>query len=394
MILEYNNFIFDLNTSILKLKNTKTIKKYTLKKEEILNFSICQKAEADRDIHNVNIIPTMRCLGNCNYCYNTVNNNKNDDNITLNTLINVINDIKKKYKSLNIQQSRMYGGEPLLNPNIYEILTYLYNAYKTNFYISSGLLFNNLFFEECINNFKKMKCTQNISIGISSDLASNTRRNTFNLDYLDLYERCHILNKEDLFSRVICVNTVSSNTKIDDLLKIIENDKSGLFFRIAIACTDNVNSISEDGLAKIYHFFINNIENNKITSNVFPYFNVLNSPKIMELEKGHFFLKYPSKYCDKFYSTITINPLGKIVPCHMDPYAKSNLKFELDSTCKNCSHVLVCFGGCHHRREFENRKIYCDWIKMSFDIGLRRLDNILSKNGIDNIYAFLSNNIF
>ena len=121
-----NDFYFDLDTSILFFDKTEydmlsdTNKQYI--KQSFLNKrnSIHSK---NRTIRTINLIPSMHCDGKCLYCYNEDVNNTVQQDMSIAGLERNMEEIQSKY-DIDLQTIRMYGGEPLKNKNLKDIITF------------------------------------------------------------------------------------------------------------------------------------------------------------------------------------------------------------------------------------------------------------------------------
>ena len=101
---------------------------------------------------------TYRCNLNCSYCYIGDYLNKNE---VYKSRIDIsLEDIKRRVEDFEIDTIFLTGGEPLLYPNLEELLDYLYTKNIQVNIATNGLLIN----EKIINIFEKYNVTLLLSI--------------------------------------------------------------------------------------------------------------------------------------------------------------------------------------------------------------------------------------
>lgn len=265
------------------------------------------------------------------------------------------------------------------------------------FYISSGLFITEKLYQRQLNMLKKLIKTAKISIGVGIDLGTYPET-----------RKCSYINKKQLLNRcddlinigldIIFVNTVTKYTDTNKLFeeifelknkyKDIANEPK---FRIAIACDDNY-SPSLSQLDELYEtlkeIYIKNKDNN-ITSNLYPYLDVIYTPNIYKLTDNMFLFQFSPFYCGLFSEMITVLSNGELSHCHMNitdhiielnEYEQKE-DFLYNKECLNCDYFMVCRGGCFYRynvmkNNLENNKnIYCEWVKKSYNLSMYKLLN-------------------
>ena len=379
---------FDLKTSSFIFNNKLFASDVRNDIQHSIDFSIIQRRIArftsPRVITALNLIPSMQCHGKCLYCYNEDNNNQIMDMLTIDTIQKNITLLNQKYK-LNLKECRIYGGEPLLNVDIFDILEYLYNCFNVQIYMSSGLLFDNVYFVDILNKIEKLNFP--ISIGISLDLGCKTiytRKNNYNITCNDLINRAKMIN-DITNSNVILVTTISKYTDIITLEKDINYCISNLpdvTLRFAIACDDKLYpSITQiDEICELLTQYVNNPN---ITNNIFPYYDIINSQHVVKINEDRYNIVFNDTSCGVFSNMINMLPNGELIHCHMNPYDTSteiinfntNKNMILNPECCDCEYWRVCRGGCYYRKQIniESTRSYCYWIKRSFELALKRL---------------------
>lgn len=400
-----NNFYFDLDTSILFFDKTEYAMLNDTNKQHIKQ-SFLNKRDSihsnNRTIKTINLIPSMHCDGKCLYCYNEDVNNTVQQDMSIVGLERNMKEIQSRY-DIDLQTIRMYGGEPLKNRDLSNIITF-FHKYNNDmvFYISSGLFIVEELYQYQLDVLTRLSKTVNISIGVGVDLGTHPETRVCKyIPKQQLLKRCDDLINCGL--NIIFVNTVTKYTNIDNLFEEIfslekqyENVSNKPKFRIAIACDDTY-SPTLSQLDKMYNVLKNiYIENNdsNITSNIYPYLDVIYAPNIYKLTDSMFYFQYESFYCGVFSDMITILSNNELRHCHMDTLDTSiDLKDYIyknnlinNEECLNCDHFMICRGGCFYRynimnKNLENGKnVYCEWVKKSFHLSLYKLSNLFKKD--------------
>jgi radical SAM protein with 4Fe4S-binding SPASM domain len=403
-----DDITFDIKNCHLTFNNSK----YNTSQKIRDSFITCRKNDFNKKnkvIHTISLSPTYRCDGNCSYCYNISENNREKNDLTFSDFEKATNELKTKGYEIDLETLRLYGGEPLLVKNLSELIIQIKKKYKFDtLYISSGLLFNDEKFESAKTELTNLiENNIDFTIGISIDFGlldkqftrlSNKTKITRQL----LLERCSIL--EDIGIRIVYATIVSENTDIDLLKKhIIDhyNNKSNKFnldkmdtnqdrsfaYRISIS---NHNTLypSVEKVRSLYDMYVELYETLPITSNLYPYTDIIYSPDIIQLDPDNFLFILAHTYCGIYTDMIAIFPGGEIGSCHMTPYDR-NLKptkeqydyFFNNEKCNSCDFFGICRGLCVNRNLQAPTAMdsYCLWSQLSFKLSLKRL-YLLNKN--------------
>lgn len=397
MIISIHDFYYDLDTSILFFDLDKYNQIKTQQMVDDIREKFFKRREAkfkkNKTITTFNITPSMSCNGRCLYCYNEDMNNTIVEDLTVDKLKIAIDDLKNKNYIIKPQMTRMYGGEPLLCKDLYDILFFLKTEYNVPFFhISTGLFMSDELFEQQISKLIYIKDMVHFSVGVDLGTIPYTRF-------------CPSIDKNMLLQRidklisygfdVVFVNTVTCNTNVTALfeeISILENKYKEYTnrpkFRISIAC-DEKYIITKKQLNELYVNLKNNYSNSYITSNIFPYLDVIYAPNIFKISDDMYYFNYDSMYCGIFTDMINILPNGTPIHCHMaidNPILNiDDFKYKdqllHDTDCLNCDYLFICRGGCFYRKQItdrckhDNENLYCEWIKKSFELSLYKLNN-------------------
>ena len=413
-----NDCQFNTSTSTLHFNNSEIIDE-----DLIRDFHITNKRNfinnTSKEINTINLIPTMQCDGCCEYCYNLEELNKNKHYMNFEDFEQGIDNIKKLNYSFDLDTLKLYGGEPLLNPNLADLIINIHKNYQfSTLYVSSGLLFSPQKFEYAISQLKKIvDYGIDFSIGVSVDFGLSPENftrisNKTLINKNILLERCSII--EDIGIRVVYSTIVSNKTDIDllkkDLLSLHESKKEHFdisdmdsksdrkyAFRISVSNDDSLHP-SMEMIQELYKFYKDAHENIALTSNLYPYTDVVYSPLIKKLDEDTFLFLYPSNYCGIFDDMITMLPNGDLTSCHMTPYTSNfeiseeqiNYYFN-NEKCDQCDFFNVCRGLCVNRnlQAPKAMDVYCEWAKLSFELALKRL-YIINGNNIKKFQSYIT----
>lgn len=412
----YDDCVFDIHSACFYFNNTykkdiqiqQNMKDMLIKKRHDILFS------QNKIITTLNLIPTMRCDGLCSYCYNRDNNNQTASYMTVNILKQTITNISKT-KEVDLNQIRIYGGEPFLNPYLKDIILYLHTIYPNiSFYISSGLLYSDKIFKQVVMDCIELKnYGVNFYIGVSVDFGTTvdtfTRVNKYNLTQQDILDRTNILYEQGISVRYATVVTKNTDLNIlkEDIINhcnkyykesdmIMDSSKVQYAHRISIA-SDNELYPSLDQVDNLYRTIKDLYTEYPVTSNLFPYTDVVKSASVLKITDDIFMLAYEPFYCGIYTDMLTIREDGSIVNCHMHPFEYKEMTEELylslfkDKDCMDCDMFLMCRGACPNRKLYaiKSKESYCLWIKYSYILGLERMKKIyktsaLLKNMLNN----------
>jgi radical SAM protein with 4Fe4S-binding SPASM domain len=420
------NTIFDPSVSsfIFNSEKYKDFNNYTNLINKIRNSFISKRQQVfnkKRKITNLNLFPTYACHGSCPYCYSKDNINKKFGYITVDSLKASLKKITDLGMVIEPYSVRVYGGEPLLNENLYDILKYLKETYPSIefIYISSGLLFSKDIFDRVKRILVKInEFGIKFSVGISVDFGTIpfTRTcSTYNITQSMLLDRIDEL--VSLGIPCVAATVVSKNTDIDNCInQLIDNHKKyksiinkediitgnprRIAYRVSVACDDEyhptLQQLNElyDRMLQLYK------DSNLITSNIFPYTDVIASARVCQINEDIYTLVYPPMYCGIYSYMIEIYPNGEIGSCHMEMFDRSvyiddneyNKQMILHpKKCYTCEFFMVCRGACINRLKFseESNESYCTWIKYSYDLALERLYSMYK----DDFKSYIKSNV-
>ena len=112
-------------------EETKDFVAYTMKavKESHLSYFI----EKGVFMRSIDILVTERCSMKCQDCSNLMQYYIKPQNIGNETIIKEIEEILSKIDHLF--EIRLIGGEPFVNPNIYEMISYATNLSKVSYVV-------------------------------------------------------------------------------------------------------------------------------------------------------------------------------------------------------------------------------------------------------------------
>jgi len=421
-----HNIIFDpsLSSFIFNSKEYYNISGYIDIVNKIRSNFIYKRSQIfnkKRIITNLNLFPTYACHGSCPYCYSKDNINKKYGYMTLNSLKESLKKINDLGMILEPYSIRVYGGEPLLNDNLYDILEYLKEIYPAIefIYISSGLLFSDGIFNKTKQLLTKINTLGvNFSIGVSVDFGTEPFTRTCSTNNIT---QNILLNRIDELINLgipcVAATVITKNTNIDSCIdQLINNHKKyrsiinkediitgkprKIAYRVSVACSNEYHpsiqqlNILYNKMLQLYK------DNNLITSNIFPYTDVIASAHIYQVSDDIYTLIYPPMYCGIYSYMIEVYPNGEIGSCHMEMFDRSvniddneyNKQMILrPKKCYDCSFFLVCRGACINRLKFseESNELYCTWIKYSYDLALERLYSIYK----DDFKDYIKNNV-
>ena len=414
------NVFFDLYTSSLFLKNIpysdserlsfyQEYKNIRQKKQnELLN-------QNNRKITSINIIPTYNCDGRCSYCYNSdINNNYYQQDLTIDKIEKHMNNlISQNIDITNVTSIRFYGGEPLLNKNLYDIIMYFQNKYQPVIHISSGLLFSDDIFNTNLIMLKKLKEQfVNFSITTTIDFGSDPYTRNYKDSNIDSYNmlqnRLKLLLQNGI--KVVYATVINKNTNInlleEQLIKTYNDIKSfDDVYNIQILSTENVLrpfsfrfSVANDNIFYpsivqvnlLYDLFKKLYNKFPIISNLYPYSDVVCGSTIKKIEEDIYTFIYPPTRCGVYTYMIEIFP-DKLGVCHMN-VDDSQILFTKNSpiydqlytniNCNDCMYELICRKGCPYRKLYAPlaNESYCQWIKYSFELAWQRIYEMCSND--------------
>ncbi len=301
---------------------------------------------------------TNKCLFQCNYCFTQ----KNTKNMSLDI-------IRKSIEELNQKPYEVYltGGEPLLHPNIFEIIQLFYN-WDILLKIHTTGITTKENIEYLKKNINKIELIQ-ISIDSISKFEKIRKSNIKNpLEKIKEFVE-GIGSKEK-----IIVNTVISNYNYTELKEIIKFCKEiGIKkFRMSPIFSANRSLYKLDNeLIDIFYEAVKYCDENNIELIDTPFSHPWSLRLTENIESNRLF-------CPAYKTEIEIDAKGNIYPCpflHDEFHKLGNLyernindiwldgpKLLLENSCwtKNieclsCKNYLKCGGGCYANAYITNK---------------------------------------
>ncbi len=394
-----NNITFDTNSSVLSFDGSTHDDEVStfLKDDKLKKFNNTEKI-----IRTINLIPTMMCDGACSYCYNIDEINNIKSFMSPTKFEDGVNNINEKGYILDLHTLRLYGGEPLLNPNLAELIIHIKETHGFEIlYISSGLLFNDKKFNTAKNEIKRLiEYGIDVTIGVSVDFGLTDEQftrvsNKATINKQILLNRCQEL--EAVGTRIVYATIISRDTNIEilkqEVVKHYTNKKEffklssmdvladrKFAYRISVANSDD-NHPSMDQVQELYEMYNDLYKEVALTSNLYPYSDVIYAPDVHKLDDDNFLFLYESNYCGIFSDMITMLPDGNLTSCHMTPEPEAlditeeqyNYYFK-NEKCNACDFYNVCRGLCVNRnlQAPEAMDVYCKWAMLSFELALKR----------------------
>lgn len=335
----------------------------------------------DNCFSSVRLEITSKCNINCKYCHNADFANKKDD-MSFADIKKLMQSLKQEYP---IQKVLLTGGEPLLNPNVVELVAYLSSLGIKVDMVTNGKLLT----EKLIKEFEQAGLKR---IRISIDGFEEHKKYRIGSDPDELWRLCDFIKKNTSINLV--VHTVCSSHNVETLESIYDKlvelqvDRWRVFdIGYSGAAAKNLN---EFDLSKYYYSFIENVAKvidkyisagmqdkldievngvfkTNLLGNIFDhYYNLSNSTMLHNLLDG--------SPCAYLYHQMTIRSNGKSTLCQyyhdtifdypkydFDAHiARSNACHTTEGTmklsevqhCPSCKYVLVCNSGCRSKAQF------------------------------------------
>ena len=327
------------------------------------------------------IAPTMECNFSCPYCFETKENGKMDEN----TIDNIVNFVKKQ-RYLDSVSITWFGGEPLLYPDIMEIVTERMKKI-CKIPVKSKIITNGYFL-----NRKNIELLEKINVSdiqLTIDGMAETH-NKIKFTENDKFTFETIINNIDTFSKQ------STNTNLVIRVNIDKNNIED-FNDLSIFLTNRYRFSKNIFLAP--SFIIQNTKNackdSCLISNIEKFSIIKDFTKIMNNAD----LIYPNNSITECSarnpSTWVIDPSGGLYKCweiignrkyKIGELTKDGIKisnttqlnrylygadpFE-DQSCNQCFSLPICGGGCPHKRienKFKNSKYeICTYFEKNLD---------------------------
>lgn len=294
---------------------------------------------------------TGRCNLECEYCY--ANKYSKYDDISLDK----IKDLLNQAKSLGTRNVIFSGGEPLLHPNIFEILEYAHNLSFMNHITSNGTLIN----DSNANKLKKYETDLTISLDGSSSKINDSIRGegTFKKGI----NAVKILKKNDIYTSLRMTLMKSNMNDVENYLNLAidYNVDRCIIERITLINDSKSNSeLSFKDLLKIFEIMdeYSNIDGFTVGSND-PLWLIYKNNLDDFLEKD-----YICGGCTAGVAALCINQDLTVFPCPRLQLNSGDLKVnslqeiwenssvfknlrnrDLFENCFHCKYKVLC-GGC------------------------------------------------
>lgn len=157
----------------------------------------------------LHILVTKQCNLDCLHCYVNASPHKDNDELTLEEFEKLSEDVSE----LNVRGLHIEGGEPLMHPNIDEIVGY-FDSPEDVLIASNGLLIN----DSILRNLKGTKLSK---IVISVDGATKqTQKNIRHCNLDDVLKNVNLVKKYDFNVQMSSVLTATNYKEIPQLINL------------------------------------------------------------------------------------------------------------------------------------------------------------------------------
>ncbi len=298
---------------------------------------------------------TSKCNLSCSFCYKSCNDVKKVDMINPISVLEIL-------KNNGVAIIEITGGEPLLHPDIYEVLEYAVKNFLHTSILSNGILLNDKLI--CLLNSNKDRITLQI------DLQSINEKRYLQItknNYLSIVLRnLEKLSKTNIKWRI--VNVVIDEQGIDELEEIIKYaikfNAKGFAMSPAIESGRGVRNISENFNIK----FVNKLD--KLYNEYGSFLNIIDQ----EIKNENKALGLCN--CGLGYLSMVIEPMAKLRPCVFFKQHKSfdrledieyrKLLSKLPSPnkqdCMDCMYKDFCVGCIYNGFvKYQEIKEKCSW---------------------------------
>lgn len=340
-----------------------------------------QKSNNRKEELNIWIYPTLKCNADCEYCFEKMQEKYDMNDETANLLVDYI---KKKVQGFKKISLCWFGGEPLLNTHIIDLISSRLLDELSDVVVTSSLITNGSMINESIVN--KMKGVWNItSVQITLDGA------------FDVYNKIKkYKNKKYTFELII------SN------IRMLLN--AGIKVNIRL----NYSGDNFDTLMSLINYLSNIFENKtNLFCYIYPIWSVENNGKLLyesNAESDEKLLALYKKIVEKKLSTLdkminlksikshcmacnknnfSVLPNGNIIKCaNLPELCVGNIENDIydkqmveewgspiiDEGCNNCVYLPLCQGGClaskygNMRKCFIQKEIMPQLLKLIFQI--------------------------
>jgi len=321
---------------------------------------------------------TNSCYLNCIYCSSFNDSDRQNSEIHLS--LSVVKTVVDDFCTLGGEVLELSGGEPLMHPEIYDIVDYAMHKNVDVIIYTSGVLPSSYSFEEILNELQKLglkKIVFNCQGLNDTHDALVCRKDAFiqlvdSIEYsktLGLWTGVHFVPSKQNYSQIEDVYNFLANLNVDEiaLLRLVKQGRA-------------VKNWSLLELAKIEYLKFFKMIYRLLNQKALPVvrlgcpFNIANVlwPDRCEVRQ-----------CHAGKSSLDIMSNGNVIPCpafkdisavnlgniHTDrlidiwrnnKYLKMlrNANISQINICKNCNFLSLCRGGCIAQRLIINKSIY------------------------------------
>ncbi|WP_106767666.1 radical SAM/SPASM domain-containing protein [Paenibacillus faecalis] len=268
------------------------------------------------DIDDVLITLTERCNLTCKHCSMNATSIKNDDKLSYEDIIRIIDQLKE----LEVKKVILTGGEPMVRNDFFKIIKYI----KENTQLSIGVMTNaTLINKDNIDELVKYSDSLDISI-----------------DGVD-EETCSVIRGKGVFNRVISVVKMLKNRGYENIaLSMVETPNNSRFVKKfyelckELAIIPAVRKFEYIGRAVENKEFLNKVYSEDVTLTL----------RSGEFENDNDGEKQLSKHnmprikmgrCGALRKSLSINHNGTILPCSLLNKEEDSLGNVLDTELRN-----------------------------------------------------------
>lgn len=286
------------------------------------------------------------CNNHCPYCFQGQYDNKEKEILSFSEIIKIVNWLKQEYTCLIIM-----GGEPLLHPNLLEIMSYLSNE------LDSSKLITNLITQDT-NLIKKLALIKNLKWLINTTSDKDNKK-IFNRNLEILLDNKS--NDDIAFSLTLTGNKKLDFLYIDNLFKIIEKIK--FIIPINLRVTPNMPQKNKVYTIQNYDeqflYFLKNIKNIKVN---------------LSLDCGFNFCFVSKKVLKELFITTNLS-IPKPV-CTKAPY----IDIGVDKKISFCHYVSDEYFPPKYYWKFNSPSDYINYFKNIKNEFMFKYKNICKKN--------------
>ena len=296
---------------------------------------------------------TPKCNFSCDFCFNLNSFKKDTKELSTDQIFKIIDNITQE----GINTIRFTGGEPFLRKDILKIFEY---AKAKGIYVKANT--NLIFSKQDIKKLKNYVDCLYVSFNPSEKYNNILQDREFKrkIDFI------RDLVKNNFKFRLNTVSTKHNIRKLKDLGKIVNSFDCGWTILRQVPTKNQKTQINNGDVKILIESLIdiNKKFNKKYIITALPFCSY-NPKKVKQVSIG-------SKRCGAFFS-LSVNPSGRINICYsinkdLGNAFKAGLidawkaKFSanireltsLPETCKECSYVNECLGGCRFAAKLVN----------------------------------------